>query len=425
MSQIVEQLKNVLGADNVITKDMKKYLRGGEQPAAVACPGSGEEVAAIVKAAAEAGVKVNVGGAVVDAAGLSGGVAVVMQRMNKILEIDRNNLTCWVEPGMPHKEFCDAILKEGLYFPPEPYSVATSSVGGCFGVGDPDSKSFKYMPPRTYIIAYEMALPTGEIMKIGSKCIKCVSGLDLIHFVTGTRATLGVFTKILVKLLPTPVCRSIVLADMPDITAAAKAFLAIQKRRLFVTRENAVTNKLGKNIISEAKGAVAFVDIEEFPKANVEYSKIIEAELKIAGAAVTKIITDPKEYAKAELGWLKVREAVNLSDRKVRFTVGASNVVKALEAAKGAVGSLEDGEFALIEAQLGKVTVSSANPEADAVKLNKAAMQLGGNVSGLLGSKLRCDEYSDQTMFDNITQLLHNIRKEFDPKGIMAPGVRF
>ncbi|MDR1603891.1 MAG: FAD-binding oxidoreductase [Gracilibacteraceae bacterium] len=425
MSQIVEQLKSLLGADNVITKDMTKYLRGGEQPAAVACPGTGEEVAALVKAAADAGVKVNVGGAVVDTTGLSGGIAVVMKRMNKILEIDRNNLTCWVQPGMPHKEFCDALLKEGLYFPPEPYAVSTSSVAGCIGIGDPDSKAFKYMPPRTYIIAYEMVLPTGEPMKIGSKCIKCVSGLDLIHFIAGTRATLGIFTKILVKLQPAPVCRSIVLADLPNITTAAKAFLSIQKRRLFVSRENAITNKLGQHIWSGAKGAVAFVDIEEFPKANVEYAKIVEAELKIAGATATKIISDEKEYASAELGWLKAREAVNLTDKKVRFTVGASNVVKGLDAAKGVVGALEDGEFALIEAQLGKVTVASANPEADAVKLNKAAMPLGGNVSGLLGSKLRCDEYSDQAMFDNITQLLHNIRKEFDPKGILAPGIQF
>ncbi|MDR0434226.1 MAG: FAD-binding oxidoreductase [Gracilibacteraceae bacterium] len=425
MSQIVEQLIKAIGADNVVTKDMAKYLRGNEQPAAVACPGSGEDVAAIVKIAAEAGVKLNVGGAVVDTAGLGGGVAIVMKRMNKILEIDRNNLTCWVQPGLSHKEFCDSLLKEGLYFPPEPYAVGSSSVGGCFGVGDPDSKSFKYMPPRTYIIAYEMVLPTGETMKIGSKCIKCVSGLDLIHFVSGSRATLGILTKILTKLLPAPVCKSAVVADMPNIAAAAKAFLSIQKRRLFVTRENAITAKLGQNILSGAKGAVAFVDIEEFPKANVEYAKIVEAELKIAGATTTKIITDPKEYAATELGWLKAREAVNLSDNKVRFTVGASNIIKGLDAAQGVVGPLTENEFTLIEAQLGKITVASANPEEDAVKLNKAAMQLGGNVSGLLGSKLRCDEYSDKAMFDSITQLLRNIRKEFDPKGILAPGVRF
>ncbi|MDR1961767.1 MAG: FAD-binding oxidoreductase, partial [Gracilibacteraceae bacterium] len=370
MSQIVEQLKSALGADNVITKDMAKYLRGNEQPAAVVCPGSGEDVAAVVKAAAEAGIKVNVGGAVVDTAGLGGGIAVVMQRLNKILEIDRKNLTCWVQPGMRHKDFCDSLLKEGLYFPPEPYAVGTSSVGGCFGIGDADSKSFKYMPPRTYIIAYEMVLPTGETMNIGSKCIKCVSGLDLIHFVAGTRATLGIFTKILVKLLPAPVSKSIVLADLPNIAAAAKAFLAIQKRRIFMTRENAITNKLGKNILSGATGAVAMADIEEFPKANLEYAKIVEAEFKIAGATKTVIITDPKEYATAELNWLKAREAVNLSDKKVQFTVGASNVVKALDAAKGVVGGLDDGAFALLEAQLGKITVSSANPEADAVKLN-------------------------------------------------------
>jgi glycolate oxidase len=425
MSQIVEQLKSAIGEANVVTADLGKYLRGNEKPAAVVFPSSTEDVAAIVKAAGEAGVKVNVGGVAVDTAGLEGGIAIVMQKMNQILEIDRKNLTCWVQPGMLHKDFCDKLLAEGLYFAPEPYTVTTSSVGGCFGIGDADSKAFKYMPPRTYIIAYEMIMPTGEVMNIGTKCIKCVSGLDMIHFIAGTQATLGVFTKILVKLLPAPVTKAFVVADLPSLSAAAKAFHAIQKRRIFMTRENALSNKLGKLVLEGAKGAVAIVDIEEFPKANVEYAKMVEAELIIAGATTTKIITDPKEYAATELKWLKAREQVNLASKKVKFTVGASNVAKALDEVKAVVGDLDTSEVALIEAQLGKITVASANPEEDAVKINKFAMKLGGNVSGLLGSRLRCVEYSDNAMFENIRQLLGNIRKEFDPKGIMAPGVKF
>jgi glycolate oxidase len=326
---------------------------------------------------------------------------------------------------MLHKDFNDKLLAEGLYFPPEPYALSTSSVGGCIGVGDRDSKTFKYMPPRTYIIAYEMVLPSGEVMKIGSKCIKCVSGLDLIHFISGTQGTLGIFTKILVKLLPAPACKSFVLAELPSLSAAAKAFLAIQRRKILVTRTNAVGKALAPLLIEGAKGVVALADIEEFPKANVEYAKIIEAEFKIAGATSTKIITDAKEYAATEVKWLQAREKVNLNEKKLTFTVGPSNTVKALDAVKAVVEDVDTNEIALLEAQLGKITVAVADIDKDAVKINDLAMKLGGNVSGLLGSKLRCEAYSDSEMSASIIQLLKNIRSEFDPKGILAPGVKF
>jgi len=424
MSDIVAKLKSIVGEEHVATTDLSQYLRGNEQPAAVVFPGSTEEVAGIVKAAYEAGIKVNVGGKVVETKGLSGGIAVVMSRMNQIEEVDHQNLTCWVQAGISHQEFCEKILAENLYFPPEPYAVSTSSLGGCFGIGDVDTKAFNYLPTRTYILAYESVLPTGEIYKIGTKCIKCVSGYDMIHFIVGTRATLGIVTRVLVKLLPKPKAFKAVVADMPSLNAAAAAFKAIQKRKIFPARMNALSKPLGNEIMA-TEGVLALFDLEGFAVSTIQYAKEIEAELRIAGATSIKVVEDKAEYDELWAKWLKVREKINLEEAKVKFTVGPANVGAALPKLAGIVGNLEENPGVLIEGLNGKITVFTPNAEADAVAINKMAMELGGNVSGLLGTRLRCEAYNDKEMLDEITRILNSIRSQFDPKGIMAPGIKF
>jgi len=423
MSDIVAKLKGIVGEEYVVTADMSQYLRGNEQPAAVVFPGSTEDVAGIVKAAYDADIKVNVGGKVVETKGLSGGIAVVMSRMNQIEDIDHENLTCWVQAGMSHQELVEKLYAENLYFPPEPYAVSTSSIAGCFGIGDVDTKAFNYLPTRTFILAYESVLPTGEIYKVGTKCIKCVSGYDMIHFIVGTRATFGIITKVLVKLLPKPQAYRAVIADMPSFKAAAAAFKAIQKRKIFPTRMNALSKAIGSDVM-DSKGALVLVDIEGFPASAAQYAKEIEAELQIAGAASTKIVEDKAEYDELWSKWLKIREKINLEEDKVKFTVGPANVGTALANLTGIVGNLEENPGVLVEGLNGKITVFTKNADADAVAINKMAMGLGGNVCGLLGSQLRCKAYNDSEMLEEISRVLNSIRSQFDPKGIMAPGIK-
>lgn len=401
MSDIVSKLKSIVGDQNVVSSDMAQYLRGNEQPAAVVFPGSTEEVSKIVLAASEANLKVNVGGKVVETKGLKGGIAVVMSRMNAIEEIDHQNLTCWVQAGMNHQELVEKLAAENLYFAPEPYAVSTSSVAGCFSTGDTDSKAFNYLPTRTFILAYESVLPTGEIYKVGTKCIKCVSGYDMIHFIVGTQGTFGIITKVLVKLLPMPKATKAVIADMPSLKAAAIAFKAIQKRKIFPSRLNAVSKAMSGDML-DAKGALVFVDIESYPVSAGEYAKAVEAELRIAGATFTKIVEDKAEYNQTVANWLKIREKINLHENKVKFTVGPAKVVNALASLAGIVGDLDENPGVLIEGLNGKISVFTKNAETDAVAINKMAMGFGGNVCGLLGSQLRCKAYNDNEMLGEI-----------------------
>ena len=241
-NEIISKIVGIVGAPNVIEvpSEMSKNLKGNGKPVAVVLPGSTTEVSEIVKLANKEKVKIAVAGSVVNSTGLDGGIALVLSRMNKVLEIDHENLVVTVQPGLSHKEFLSVVEEAGLYFPPEPVNVQTSSIGGCFAVGDADSKSFQYGPTRTYLLGFEMVLPTGEVLDIGNKCIKNVSGYDFIHFAVGSQGTLGIFTKLLVKLLPQPQAKKAVVASFPDIHKAIAAFQTIIGRNIYPTRLNVI-----------------------------------------------------------------------------------------------------------------------------------------------------------------------------------------
>lgn len=429
MSNAVAQIKGLIGDNYVIDSpaEMGKFLRGNGKPLAVVFPGSTVEISSVVKLANELNLKITVGGQVVDSKGLDGGLAMVLSRMNKILEIDHANLVATVEPGITHDEFVKKMEAEGLNFPPEPFAVETGSIGGCFAIGDVDSKAFQYMPTRTYLLGYEMVLPTGEVLDIGNKCIKNVSGYDLIHFAVGSRGTLGIFTKLLIKLLPPPEVRHAVVAEFPSIHKASTAFTTLIKRNIHPTRLNLVNATLAKNVFPGTEGNLALVDLEGFKVSTELIAEEIASVFKLAGAKNIRIVTDANEYSKTWSAWLSLRGELNTqnAERILDVNVGPMKMPQALKALEEITGDLAAYPGIVLEGLLGHVRMllpTVGEKDQLATKVNALAMSFGGNISGLLGSRLVCESYNDAEMWQGITSLINQIRKQFDPKGILAPG---
>ena len=429
MSNAVDQLKRLVGENYVVDSPaaMAKFLRGNGKPLAVIFPGNTAEVSGIVKLANELNLKITVGGQVVDSKGLDGGLALVLSRMNRILEIDHANLVATVEPGLLHADFVKKMEEEGLNFPPEPFAVETGSIGGCFAIGDVDSKAFQYMPTRTYLLGYEMVLPTGEVLDIGNKCIKNVSGYDLIHFAVGSRGTLGIFTKLLIKLLPPPEVKCAVVADFASIYKASTAFTTLIKRNIHPTRLNLLNAALAKEAFPGTEGNLAMVDLEGFKVSTELMGEEIAAVFKLAGGKNVRVITDSEEYAKLWQGWLSLRGRLNvdLAERILDVNVGPMKVPQALKALEEITGDLAAYPGIVVEGLLGHVRMllpSAGEKTQIAAKVNELAMSYGGNVVGSLGSRLVCEVYNDAEMWQGITSLINQIRKQFDPKGILAPG---
>lgn len=425
---IISQLKGIVGDQYVIDNPSKmaQCLKGNGKPAAVVCPRNTSEVAGIVKLANKQNIKVSVAGQVVDTKALDGGIALIMSRMNRILEIDHQNLVAVVEPGMTHREFIKQVGEAGLRFPPEPYAVDTSSIGGCFAIGDSDSKSFNYGPTRTFLLGFEMVLPTGEIMEIGNKCIKNVSGLDFIHFAVASQGTFGIFTKLLVRLLPLPAAKKAVIARFASIHKANTIFNTLIKRHIHPDRMNLISEELVKEVLPGA-GHLALIDLEGFVASGTNLAKEIAATFTLGGGTDVQIIDDAEGYENVINAWLKVRQNINNQpEQALEFAVGPMKMPQALAQLEEIIGDMGAYPGVVIEGLLGFAQLllpENADKMALAAKVNKMAMSLGGNVTGLLGHKLACEMFNDAEMWSDTTALLTELRSQFDPKGILSPGV--
>jgi glycolate oxidase len=217
-AEIARQLGEIVGAKHVIYDDAEKLqplshdevaeAEYAHAPEAAVSVRSAGEIAAILKLANRERIPVTPRGAGSGLSGgavpLFGGIVLATDRMNRILEIDRENMMIVVEPGVVTNEINEALREFGLFYAGYPMSLETCYIGGNVAENAGGGKAVKYGVTGRYVTGLEMVTPTGEIVELGGKRIKDVTGYDLIHLMIGSEGTLGVFTKITLKLLPLP-----------------------------------------------------------------------------------------------------------------------------------------------------------------------------------------------------------------------------
>ncbi|MDL1955634.1 MAG: FAD-binding oxidoreductase [Candidatus Desulfofervidus auxilii] len=226
-SKVTKALINIVGRDffSDEKEDLLSYAYDATQekkmPEAVVFPGSAEEISAIIKLANKYHFPVIPRGAGTGMAGgavpLKGGVVIVLSRLNRILKIDEKNFYVWVEPGVITGELQQAVAEKGLFYPPDPASLSFSTIGGNIATCAGGARAVKYGVTRDYVLALEIVLPTGEIIHTGRKTIKGVSGYDITSFFVGSEGTLGIFTKILLRLLPFPPAKGTILLNLEKL----------------------------------------------------------------------------------------------------------------------------------------------------------------------------------------------------------------
>ncbi|HEX9252933.1 MAG TPA: FAD-linked oxidase C-terminal domain-containing protein [Ignavibacteriaceae bacterium] len=210
-----EKLKSIVGAPNFFDskEDKLVYSYDGtpvyqQLPEAVLFPQDEEQISKILKLANQEKFNVVPRGS---GTGLSGGsipvensVVIVMTRWNKILEVDADNLTAWVQPGVITGILQKEVEKLGLFYPPDPGSLNVCTIGGNVANNAGGLRGLKYGVTKNYVLGIEMILPNGELLKTGGKNMKDVAGYNLRDFIIGSEGTLGIVTKILLKIIPKP-----------------------------------------------------------------------------------------------------------------------------------------------------------------------------------------------------------------------------
>jgi glycolate oxidase len=240
---LTAQLTAIVGTQNVRVDEASRLAYGtdgvkgaGRSADVVVIPADTIEVSQVVRACARARVPFVPRGAGTGYSGgavpLHGGVVISLERMNRIVEVDEMNLVAVVEPGVITGQLQETVERVGLFYPPDPASLAISSIGGNVAECAGGPRAFKYGTTKQYVLGLEAVLPTGEIVNTGGKAVKNVVGYDLTHLLVGSEGTLAIITKIILRLVPRPAAQATVRATFPGIEAAAAAVVEIVRRRI-------------------------------------------------------------------------------------------------------------------------------------------------------------------------------------------------
>lgn len=241
--RIVRALEAIVGRENVETSNMAKVAYSYDAtpnfqalPDAVVAPRNTREVSELLKLCSEEKIPVVPRGSGTNlCAGttpLGGGIVLLFRHMNRILEIDEENLTVTVQPGVITLDLIRAVEEKGLFYPPDPSSMKISTIGGNISENSGGLRGLKYGVTRDYVLGLEIVMPNGEIIRTGGKLAKDVAGYDLTRLFVGSEGTLGVVTEAILKLIPLPETKRTMLALYQDLEDAARAVSAIIARKI-------------------------------------------------------------------------------------------------------------------------------------------------------------------------------------------------
>jgi len=459
-TEILTQIKSIVGAAYVFTDEesFEKYGRDETEklhyrPAVVVKPRKAEEISALMQLANKHLIPVTPRGAGTGLTGGAlphlGGLVIAMERFNSILEIDERNLQVTTEPGVITEVLQNAVKEKGLFYPPDPASKGSCFIGGNISENSGGPKAVKYGVVKDYVLNLEIVLPTGEIIWTGSNVLKNATGYNLTQLIVGSEGTLGIVTKIVLRLIPHPKFDLLMLAPFDSLEKASEAVSAIFRAgitpsamelmeiesiklasKLCESTAITITDNLAAHLIIEVDGNdkdVLMKDMEAIADvlANFEVGELYFAD-------------DAQQ--KTEL-W-KIRRKANEASVAAGYTIEEDTVVpraelpklikgvKALAAENGfkvvSYGHAGDGNLHVrINHPLYKKSYENEVIQDILFKIFELVKSLGGTISGEHGIGLIQKSFMP-VMFDPITmELMKGIKKVFDPNHILNAGKIF
>lgn len=237
-SDILLSLQNVVGASYVFTDEETRKNYGHDEtedynfpPQVVVKPKTPEEISAIMKLATQNKIPVTPIGAKTGLSGgalsIYGGIGLSMERFNSIIEVDDKNLQVIVEPGVITQVLKDAVAEKGLFYPVDPSSLGSCFIGGNIAENSGGARAVKYGVTKDYVLNLEVVLPNGEIIWAGANTLKNSTGYNLTQLMVGSEGTLGIITKIVLKLIPKVTHNILMLVPFYKAEQACEAVSAI------------------------------------------------------------------------------------------------------------------------------------------------------------------------------------------------------
>jgi len=461
-SAAIDELRALLGPSNVIVDEerMEAYSHDetsaaeyGHMPEAVITPTSTAQVAAAVKLANRLGVPVTPRGA---GSGLSGGaipslggIVVSLEKMNRVLEIDYANMTMTVETGIVTNEINTLVKEKGLYYAGYPMSLETCFLGGNIAENAGGGKAVKYGVTSRYVLGLELVTPTGEIVKLGGKLSKDVTGYDLVHLVVGSEGTLGIVTSATIRLIGLPAAKSDLLALFKTPAQAIACVPAILSKGTVPTSiefmdklsVQASCEYLNESLPYEDCGAMLLIEMDGPDSASVDADAEKVGDLCVERGAIEVYMADNRTTQ--ERVWsvrrniaeaFKVRCPVQSLEDIVVPTASIPDIIPELDRISRkygisipCYGHAGDGNLhaTLVKDPDMAMEAWKAAELAALEELYAATTRLGGKISGEHGIGLKRKRYMAEFMDPVELGLIKAIKKAWDPNLVMNPGKMF
>jgi len=453
VKDLVKELRQAIGQNAVKTakEDLESYTFDATPdmptglPDVVVIPESTDHVQAIVALANKYNVPVYTRGSGTNLSGgtipLKKGIVMVMLKMNKILEIDVENLTATSEPGVIIAELNAAVAEHGLMYPPDPGSVDTATMGGSVAECSGGLRGLKYGVTKHYVMGLEVVLANGKIMTCGGKTVKNVSGYDMVKLFVGSEGTLGIITKIISKLIPAPEARKTATATFTSIDDAAQTVSGIIKSKVIPATLEIMDNvtiktvenflHLGLPIDAEA---ILVIEVDGIPEvvekemdAVARVCKANNGNLKIAANAAERdgLLAARRAAlpALAQLSPTTVLEDATVPRSKVPDMIRAIRAVaEKYNLTIGTFGHAGDGNLhpTIITDEANTDEMARVHKAVD--EIFDAAIKLGGTLSGEHGIGIAKQKYLLNEFGESGLEALKAVKRALDPDNILNPG---
>jgi len=449
---VLKELKSIVGLAYISTspEELVVYSYDATQreslPWAVVRPRSSQEISAILKLANRERFPVVPRGAGSGMSGgsipVQGGVVLSLERMNHILEIDEQDFIAVVEPGVITGDLQREVESRGLFYPPDPSSNKFCTLGGNVAECAGGLRAVKYGVTKDYVLGLEVVLPTGEIITTGARTAKSVAGYDLTKLIVGSEGTLGIATRITVKLLPLPETVLTLTAFFSEVHVAAKTASAIMAsgvlpRALEFVDQAALRAVEGylKEDLSHGAAAMLLVEVDGSAESTArEADRIADIMMRSGAARVNRAGSDSER----EQLW-KARRSISpalytIKPKKMNedIVVPRSKIAESLQE----IAAIAERHGLLIvnfgHAGDGNIHTNIMYDEADLPKAETAVkeifaatLRLGGSITGEHGVGLSKAAYLPMELGPEAILAMKRIKLALDPNNVMNPGKIF
>lgn len=461
--EIIRELEGIAGPRNVIYDEerMQPYSHDetpaeqfSHMPGVVVKPINTQQIVKIVKLAVEHLIPVTPRGAGTGLSGgaipIYGGILLSVEKMNKVIEIDYANMMITVESGLLTNEINELVADQGLFFAGYPMSLESCFVGGNIAENAGGGKAVKYGVIGQYVMGLEMVTPEGEILTLGGKNVKDVTGYDLKKLIIGSEGTLGIVTKAIIKLTPLPKFKSDLLVLFPDVASAIATLPLIFSKGGITPTSIEFMDKLSvhtscsylnEHLAYQQAGSMLLIEVDGTNQEQVDTDAERIGELLMENGAMEVYIAD--NYTTQERVW-SVRRNIAEAFKAYSPHQSLEDIVVPIAAIPELISRVDtiSRKYNITMPTYGHAgdgnlhTTLVKNPDSTMdewyltenqilMELYDVVRSLGGKISGEHGIGIKRKKYMERLTDPVEMKLMKRIKKAFDPHNIMNPGKLF